>query len=462
MSAEIFDSPTTAGSETVVTYPVGQPLIFSIQDTGTTPDRFVVRVTGYDVVTGGSGVVEAKLYLTPNANGKAFFDLSKIAQSRLQAPTTQKGDAPYLPFAGEPIHSLYSIDAAVQRTCRRYKVEVARYNNGAEGSYTSNKTIYVIHGSEQPTSGLFPNFVGFAGGGSTGWLTDQKKEPSDLPSFTGAEDVIRKRLVKYEEQTIGLLSGFDIGYPLSASATDYAWTITAQTSTGNVGNDFYSLNSSGSLTSPFGNRTADRVLFSGLGSQQLRAYLILRLGPSGLNQIPDPDNIDKAMITLYGGAAVGNVGSKVLVTWDDDDLQCRNGFTQLAFMNTRGAYDYLRFDNRTPKRITTEGKQYRKSLNDYNGSTFTMDGQSAQYETYAKSARRQYTISSLFFTDAEREMVEIAMRSKFVQIRRVDAAGVSVGWEPATIITSSVVIEPSGSRFYNVSLDVEVAQDIRC
>ena len=86
--------------------------------------------------------------------------------------------------------------------------------------------------------------------------------------------------------------------------------------------------------------------------------------------------------------------------------------------------------------------------------------------SYAKSARKQYTLSDLFFTEQQRDQLEFALRSKVVQIRRWENVGettnIDYGWEPATILTNSLVIEPSGSRFYNVSIDVEVAQDIRC
>jgi len=35
-------------------------------------------------------------------------------------------------------------------------------------------------------------------------------------------------------------------------------------------------------------------------------------------------------------------------------------------------------------------------------------------------------------------------------------------WKPATVLTNSLTIQPAGSQFYNVSLQVEIAQDIRC
>ena len=80
MAARIFDDP---GFDV---RPAGQPLIFSIDDTGTTPDRYVVIVKRSNVYTGGTPVQVAKFYLTPNTEGVAFFDLSPIAESILEYP----------------------------------------------------------------------------------------------------------------------------------------------------------------------------------------------------------------------------------------------------------------------------------------------------------------------------------------------------------------------------------------
>ena len=82
MAARIFDGPGFAARPKQ-----GSPrLIFSIDDTSTTPDGFVVIVKRSNVYTGGTPVQVAKFYLTPNTEGVASFDLSPIAESILEFP----------------------------------------------------------------------------------------------------------------------------------------------------------------------------------------------------------------------------------------------------------------------------------------------------------------------------------------------------------------------------------------
>jgi hypothetical protein len=418
----------------------------------------VVIAKAYTAVSGGSFVQLAKVYLAPNPNGVAYFDLSQIAETQISPPLTQKGLAPSIPLAGQPIHQIYSVDSSQQQVSRRYVIEVASYNNGQESAVEDSKTVYVIGGTEQLTSGLFPDFTPYAQGQSIGWLTDQKPTYTDMPAYTGATNVIRRKLAKEEDQVIGSLQANQMGYPYSASSpAEYA--AYPQTSTGNTGVVTFSLSNFNT------GQTNDNLYFFGLGYRALRAQLIISTGPGGNGSIPDPDNIDKCLLGILADGQF--VGLPLLVTWDKE-TNCKNGYTQLAYTNTRGGWDYLLFTNRTPKVFSTESKQYRRSAYNYGGSTFSIAPNAPQYDTYAKTGRRAYTLSDLYFDAAQREQLELALRSKHVQIKRVDADGTYLSeysdnpWEPANIVTNSVVIQPAGSQFFNVSIDVEVAIDIRC
>ena len=69
MSAQIDSKPT-------LIVPANQKLIFTISDTGTAPDRYIVQVEE-------DGNEIAKLYLTPNTNDVVHFDLSEIEKDRV-------------------------------------------------------------------------------------------------------------------------------------------------------------------------------------------------------------------------------------------------------------------------------------------------------------------------------------------------------------------------------------------
>ena len=70
MSAQIDSKPT-------LIIPANQPLIFTISDTGSAPDRFVVWVKE-------DGTEIAKLYLTPNTNDKVHFNLAEVVRERVK------------------------------------------------------------------------------------------------------------------------------------------------------------------------------------------------------------------------------------------------------------------------------------------------------------------------------------------------------------------------------------------
>ena len=70
MAAQIDSSPGKI-------VPDNQPLIYTISDSSSTPDRFIVQVD--------EGTTEiAKLYLTPNTNNKSHFDLSDVVRDRVK------------------------------------------------------------------------------------------------------------------------------------------------------------------------------------------------------------------------------------------------------------------------------------------------------------------------------------------------------------------------------------------
>lgn len=140
-----------------------------------------------------------------------------------------------------------------------------------------------------------------------------------------------------------------------------------------------------------------------------------------------------------------------------DEAPCNHEATQLAWINSRGGWDYLRFDGRAPYTVSTTSKEYRKSVGTFGEATFTIATDVQQYDTYGKVAKEAYTLTEQFFSAEERDLLQYLMRSNVVQMRR----GTGV-WEPCIVRNNSLRIEPSGSRFYAVSLDVELARDVRC
>ena len=417
MAARIFDDP---GFDV---RPAGQPLIFSIDDTSTTPDRYVVIVKRSNVYTGGTPVQVAKFYLTPNTEGVAFFDLSPIAESILEFP---------LKAGSTVVHKTAVVaDAMDGLTMQRFQVQVAEYNSGTEGSVDDTEEVIVTNGTQQIADGLHPSFNDYLWGNDVGFLTERPV----------ANNVITHRARRDEEMVVSFIDGDDIGearagtYILRATYVPY----TGSSYTGPVGAAYT------------GTDVTEMLLQIPIGGPNLVANYA-----SVPFTLEETDYID---FYLYRSDAPNQaqIGNAYRVVFDDT-RGCRNTATQVAWINTKGGWEYLRFDTRAPKQISVEGKTFRKTIGTYGDATFSFDAAAAQYDTFAKTGKEQYTLQENFFDANERALLDSLMKSRMVQIRRMD----ETVWKPATVLTNSLTIQPAGSQFYNVSLQVEIAQDIRC
>jgi hypothetical protein len=413
MAARIFDFP---GFDV---RPAGQPLIFSIDDTGTTPDRFVVIVKRSSVYTAGTPVQVAKFYLTPNTNGVAFFDLSPIAESILEFP---------LKAGSTVVHKTATLaDAMDGLTMQRFVVEVARYDAGTEGSVDDTEAVIVTNGTQQIADGLHPSFNDYLWGNAVGFLTERPV----------VNNVITHRARRDEEMVVSFIDGDDIGEARTGALTVVAEFV------------------------PYTGSSIQQGLVSFTSGTDLTEMLWqVPIGGPNLAAIyaPFPFTLEETdYIDFYLYNYTSQIGNAYRVIFDDT-RGCRNTATQVAWINTKGGWEYLRFDSRAPKQISVEGKTFRKTIGTYGDATFSFDAAGAQYDTFAKTGKEQYTLQENFFDVNERALLDSLIKSRMVQIRRMDEDV----WKPVTVLTNSLTIQPAGSQFYNVSLQVEIAQDIRC
>ena len=308
MAARIFDFP---GFDV---RPAGQPLIFSIDDTGTTPDRFVVIVKRSNVYTAGTPVQVAKFYLTPNTNGVAFFDLSPIAESILEFP---------LKAGSTVVHKTATLaDAMDGLTMQRFIVEVARYDAGVEGSVDDSEGIIVTNGTQQIADGLHPSFEDYLWGNDVGFLTERPV----------VNNVITHRARRDEELVVSFIDGDDIGeartgtYAIRASYVPYTGT----TATGPVGAIYT------------GTDVTEMLLQVPIGGPNLE----INYGGIAFT-LEETDYIDFYLYRSDVGNE-GQIGNAYRVVFDDT-RGCRNTATQVAWINTKGGWEYLRFDSRATR-----------------------------------------------------------------------------------------------------------------
>jgi len=397
--------------------PASQKLIVSIDDDGgSPPDRFVVVVKASGSTTGGTPTQLAKLYLTPNSNGKAFFDLSQIADPVVYP----------LSDGSETVHEVDGVTTMDQGSIRRYIVEIGSYNTstGDETLTEDSLTQFVCPGVEQIADGLHPDFSPYYWGNSIGFLTERPVVSNQIKLRFGSD----------EERSVSILCPRDMGLDRDTGGTPrIRWTFVPKI--GSTETHEEEIGISGA--------TRERMKHFGIGWPNIQGFTTHSL--SILNYV---------LIEFRQNTGYGPI---IRIDYDDTG-DCRNTATQVAFINTRGGWEYLRFTSRAPKQISVEGKTYRKSVANYGGNTYSYASNSAEYDTYGKTGKEQYTLQENFFDVDERAMLESLLKSPVVQIRRMDEDV----WKPVTVKTNSLTIQPAGSQFYNVSLTVEIAQDIRC
>ena len=140
----------------------------------------------------------------------------------------------------------------------------------------------------------------------------------------------------------------------------------------------------------------------------------------------------------------------------NDCRYTKNEAVQLGWANTRGGWDYLRFNGKKQKTVSREEKTYRKIVGDYSASTFSFGTSERQVKPYPLEAKESYQLNGIL-TIEEITLMQYCLRSKNV-MARIDGF-----WVPVTIKTSSMQIEEETvSKVFVVTFDVELAQIIRC
>jgi hypothetical protein len=396
--------------------PAGQYLIYTL-DEATAPDRFIVQVFK-STDTGASGSEVAKLYLVPNAAGVAHFDLSRIAEPLVEFPLSKGGTAVH---AVQDASFVFNCD---EQGVLRYEVRAGQYNGTTETLNQASEHVYLLRGVEQISAGLNPSFSAYYPQSSTNkaWLTDRPQDSVGEVNMTMSVD---------DEGVMMFLVPDNMGVTTSVGE------VQVRGFRAGGGAD-------GSVDIPIAASTTTK--------ENLKAVPI---GPAHWSHL----GITSGAVTQVSFQLATTAGlarsEKLWVRLDE--APCNHEATQLAWINSRGGWDYLRFDGRAPYTVSTTSKEYRKSVGTFGEATFTIASDIQQYDTYGKVAKEGYTLTEQFFSAEERDLLQYLMRSPVVQMRRGTGE-----WEPCIVRTTSLRIEPSGTRFYAVTLDVELARDVRC
>ena len=405
-------------------FPAGQHLIYTIGTQATITDdfRFIVQVEE-------NGTEIAKIYLSPNTNDKGVFDLSQVVTGRVEVD--------HLKYqATTDIHAFNNkMFTRANNGVKRYEVKIGEWDGSTESLDDDNQTLYLVDGYEQISEGLHPGFADFYGTQSNRkvWLTDRvpssnvinvKADIADngVAAFLNTDDtgsLIERLQIKIYD-TSGTLDD-TLTYDLNT--TNGAQLPSAAATSNTNGTLVYAYVYPASFT---GLTTALNAVTGGWGHYDV-------IPSTGLN------------------AQTGNI---LRVT--NDCRYSKNEAVQLAWANTRGGWDYLRFNGKKQKTLTREEKTYRKIVGDYDAATFSFAPSERQIKPYQLEAKERYQLNGIL-TIEELTLLQYCMRSKNV-MARIDGF-----WVPVTISTNSMQVEEETvSKVFVTSFEVELAQIIRC
>lgn len=408
---------TISSNPGVLVYPGGQRLMYGFTTSTTITDdfRFVVQVFEFNTTEIG------KFYLTPNTNNTAFFDLSQVIEGRLKRDIVDNsGDALWnetLKFSQSPQNS------------KGYQVRVGEFVGGTETLNNDSDDIYLINGYMQQRNGLNPGFADYYATTVTSkvWLTDKEvgtngridyaMRTEDNGSFGFLFNTITSGGVQFLRQSL---------YNASGLQQTLIWT----------------LSSNGGLASTTNAFAAGGTL------------LYANIGPAnslpGMQPTSDWTYIDNQFVN--GG---GQTRSVILRVTRDCSIP-KNTPTQMAFSNSLGGFDYIRWDGRRIQSLTKKDKSYRPLQGTWDAASFTIDPTGSDTAIYQKDVTERYALNALM-SSVDFPLLGIAFRSRQIFIK------IGSDWLPCTLSESSLQIQSEPiSKLTAVSVTAEISQGVRC
>ena len=398
-----------------------QHLIYTIYDSASTPDRYIVEVYENSNFI-GDGTLIAKVYITPNAQNRGVFDLSDIVENRLIQTTTVTYQGSF-----KFVHNTGTAEQAAtdDRCTRKYTLKAKRLDNGVE-SGLDTATKYLLNGAWQIKDGKHPSFSEFycdaASNTAKAWLTNLPNNSQLIERHMADEDEGRAQIVQHSLMGVTCFLN-RVRYELRNSAG--------------------ALLASKNLTVALGVNLTQNIRNVPMGPVNLAAYFASDWDTSWsyCDLIPQQTN------TVLGAT----------LRIHKDCRPIKHEPVQLAWANSVGGWDMVRFDARAPKTIQKNEKRFRKDPLDWQGTTSSWQPWDRGTTTFHNEGRKRFTLTHDEFTTDERALLEFCMRSRLVYYRYGTDA-----WAPCVVDTNSLLIEPAGSKMYRVSLVIEDANPVRC
>ena len=328
------------------------------------PDAFRFVITVYEGTI--TGTLLGKFYLTPNPSNVGMFNLAEAVRGLCQVDDRTYGGTTV-------VHSLLAnYFTRSNGNIKHFTVGVGEWNGSTEAINQDTSALFLVDGHFQISDGFNASFADYYGTASTKkyWLTD-RTPASNIITINAAEDdegvvafLNRDAMSDVEQFTILLY--------------DEAGVFITGTNTTIV------INATNGAQSP------------GATSQYYYGYLCY----FGVY----PANIDAMTSLLTNNPTWGYYtitpqitafaiqrGNRLRINKNCRPL--KHQAVQLAWANSVGSWDYLRFDGRKLKTVTREEKTYRKQIGNYNAASFSFNTFDREITPYQVEAKETYQLN---------------------------------------------------------------------
>lgn len=393
---------------------VNRPLVSTTVTTDVVDDNFQYVFVVADIST----LQSYDFYIKPNPTFRGMFDLSQVFKDVLVVDEVDTTD-------GGIIHNLpHSEDKFQSRTATNSKFIGISYDyaQGVPLAVTdtgNSHTMFLVGGRADISQGQSYDYDELKSTGSTKkvFLTDREPSSSNLISTGDIE-------IHTNENDFGTLAFWNDSLFLGSQATKLRYRI--YNSLGLQGSATFDISTTYGGALPSGITADGKVIYFG-------AY---------------PKNINKADHPVGVGFKPEDITDWTYYTWDLIDASsnvksapiyfvntCQpKASTMVAWENSLGAWEYYKFDARRVNQVTTERKNYRKSIGNYGGELFNYNTFDRDLTPFIVEGRNKYVLKTNDLTIENSQLLTNLMRSRRVMIYTDQ-------WLP-------VVVEKNSYQFY--------------
>lgn len=373
-----------------------RPLVSTVITTNVIGENFYFVFQVIDFTT----VETSTYYIKLNPSNRGMFDLSPLYRNILEVDEVDTNDS-------KIIHNLpHSEDKFMSRTLKNARQVVMGYDY-AEGdplvvTSTGNVySMYVVGGRVDTSQGFDYDYseVIPTGASKKGFLVERKPSLSNLINPNAIE-------IPTNENDYGTLSFWNDSANLGSEATAIRYRI--YNSLGLQGTSSFTINTTYGAATPASSGADSKLIYFG-------AY---------------PKNINDANHAIPDGFKPQDIANWTYYTWELVDGSSNAKSAPIYFVNTcqpkascivawenaYGTWEYYKFDARKTNTITTERKNYRKSIGTWDAQTFGYNTFDRDLTPYQVEARNKYTLKTSDLTLENSQLLNSLMRSRKVMI----------------------------------------------